>query len=136
MTIFFYKRLTRNPEIGNTPVWVLSNIWRLGLARDTKFGSNVSNEKLLNAANCQGYNFYHFWVIKVKATGGKITSPIQIKIKSNCGRGRKKVIRSYYYSCPELIRHFFPPVLSLLTQKNVFTKLWQKFEYYFYLSPC
>ena len=23
ITIFFYKRLTRNPEIGNTPVWVL-----------------------------------------------------------------------------------------------------------------
>ena len=35
MTIFFYKRLTRNPEIGNTPVWVLPNIWRLGGVRDT-----------------------------------------------------------------------------------------------------
>ena len=23
ITIFFYKQLTRNPEIGNTPVWVL-----------------------------------------------------------------------------------------------------------------
>ena len=28
MTISFYKGLTRNLEIGNTPVWVLSNIWR------------------------------------------------------------------------------------------------------------
>ena len=27
MTIFFYKGLTRNPEIGNTSVWVLPNIW-------------------------------------------------------------------------------------------------------------
>ena len=27
MTIFFCKRLTRNPEIGNTSVWVLPNIW-------------------------------------------------------------------------------------------------------------
>ena len=26
----FYKGLTRNPEIGNTPVQVLPNIWRLG----------------------------------------------------------------------------------------------------------
>ena len=28
MTISFYKGLTRNLEIGNTPVWVLPNIWR------------------------------------------------------------------------------------------------------------
>ena len=30
MKIFFYKRLTKNPEIGNTPVWVLTlekNCW-------------------------------------------------------------------------------------------------------------
>ena len=27
--IFFYKGLTRNPEIRNTPAWVLPNIWRL-----------------------------------------------------------------------------------------------------------
>ena len=30
MTIFFYKGLSRNPEIGNTSVWVLRNIWRWG----------------------------------------------------------------------------------------------------------
>ena len=33
MTIFSYKGLTRNPEIENTPVWILPNIWRLGWAR-------------------------------------------------------------------------------------------------------
>ena len=44
LTIFFYKGLARNLEIGNTPVWVLPNIWRLGWVRDTKFGTNVSNE--------------------------------------------------------------------------------------------
>ena len=27
MTVLFYNGLTRNLEIGNTPVWVLSNIW-------------------------------------------------------------------------------------------------------------
>ena len=32
-TICFYKGLTRNPEIGNTPVWVWPNIWRLGRVR-------------------------------------------------------------------------------------------------------
>ena len=42
MTIFFYKELTRNPEIGNSLVWVLPNIWRLEGVGDTKFGTNVS----------------------------------------------------------------------------------------------
>ena len=53
--IFFYKRLTRNPEIGNTLVSVLHNIWRLGWVRHTKFGTDVSTEMLLNAAKYQSY---------------------------------------------------------------------------------
>ena len=52
MTIFFYKGLTGNPEIRNTTVYVLPNIWRLGRVRDTKFGTTVSNKMLLNAAEC------------------------------------------------------------------------------------
>ena len=70
MTIFFYKGLTRNPEIGNIPVWVFLNIWRLGWVMDTKFGKNVSNRMLLNAAKIQGYSFDCFRVIKGKPTGG------------------------------------------------------------------
>ena len=73
--IFFYKGLTRNPEIGNTPVWALPNIWRLGQVMDTKFGTNVSNKLLLNATKFQGYSFYRFWVIEGKPTAGKITPP-------------------------------------------------------------
>ena len=42
MRIFISKGLKRNPEIGNTAVWVLPNIWRLGTAMDTKFGTNVA----------------------------------------------------------------------------------------------
>ena len=64
------KGLTRNPEIGNTPVWVLPNIWRLEQAMDTKFGTKVSDRMLLNAAKFQGYSFYRFSVIKGKPTGG------------------------------------------------------------------
>ena len=82
MTIFFYKGLSRTLEIGITPLWVLPNIWRLGQVRDTKFGTNVTNKILLDAAKCQGYSFYHFWVIKGKSTGtgdggraDKITPP-------------------------------------------------------------
>ena len=54
MTIFNYKGLTRNPEIGNSSIWVFPNIWRLGQVRDTKFNTNtnVSNEMLLNAVKC------------------------------------------------------------------------------------
>ena len=72
MIIFFYKGLTRNPEIGNTPVWVLPNIWRLGGVRDTKYGADVSNTMLLNAAKCQGHSIYRFWVITGKSTGGGV----------------------------------------------------------------
>ena len=71
MTVFSYKGLTRNREIGNTPVWVLLNVWRLGQVRETKFGTKVSNEMLLNAAKCQGYSCYHFWVMKGKPTEGE-----------------------------------------------------------------
>ena len=74
-------------EAKNTPVWVFSNIWRLGWVRDTKFGMDVSNEMLLNATKYRGYSFYRFWVITEKPTGGKITSPppplSQITVKIN-----------------------------------------------------
>ena len=69
MSIFFYKGVTRNPEIKNSLTWVLLNIWRLGRVRDTKFGANVSNKILLNAAKCKRYSFCRFWVIKGKLTG-------------------------------------------------------------------
>ena len=76
MTIFFCNGLTRNPEIGNTPVCVLPNIWRLGWVMDTKFGANVFNKMLLKAGKFQWYNFYRFWVIKGKPTGGiKLPTP-------------------------------------------------------------
>ena len=69
MTIFFYKGLARNPKIGNTPVWILPNIWRQGKVMDTKFSAGVPNRMILNAATFQGYSSYCFWVIKRKPTG-------------------------------------------------------------------
>ena len=68
MTIFFYKGLTRNLEIGI--VWVLTNICILGRVRSTKFGTNISNVMLMNAAKCYVCRFYSFWVIKSKPTEG------------------------------------------------------------------
>ena len=64
MTISYYKGLTKTPDIGNTAVGIFPNIWGLGQVRNTKFGMNVSNKMLLNAAKCQGYSFYRFYVIK------------------------------------------------------------------------
>ena len=58
----------RDIPLGNTFVWVLPNIWRLDQVRDTKFGTDVFNKILLNAAKCQGYSFYRFCVIKGKLT--------------------------------------------------------------------
>ena len=65
------------------PVWLMSIIWILGRVKDTKFGKNISNKMLPNAAKCQGYSFYHFWVTKRKPTGeGKIT-PSRLGLNSN-----------------------------------------------------
>ena len=102
MKISSYKGLTRNVDIGNTPIWVLPNIWRLEQVMDTKFGANVSNRILLNAAKFQGYSLYRFWVIKRKPTGGdggrggwwgNITHPpshTQIRVNLNYFRSLRK----------------------------------------------
>ena len=54
---------------------------------DTKFGTNVSNRMLLNAAKFQGYSFYRFGVIKGKPTRGraklKKTSLLSLEKKRN-----------------------------------------------------
>ena len=65
----FLLWLTRNPEIGNSPVWVLPNIYRLGRISDNKFGLDVCNKTLLNATKCKGHSFYRLWVIKGKPRG-------------------------------------------------------------------
>ena len=67
---FFYKGLTRNPEIGYTPFWLLPKFWRLGWVMDTKCGTNVCNRILLNDAKFACYSFLHFWIIKGKPTEG------------------------------------------------------------------
>ena len=69
------KDLTRNPKIGNTRVWVLSNFWKPGQVRDTKFGMNVSNEYLLNAAKFQVHSFYGFWVIILRENQQELEIP-------------------------------------------------------------
>ena len=50
MVVLFYNGLTRNPEIGNIPVWVLPNIRKLARVMDTNFGMDFSKEMSLNPA--------------------------------------------------------------------------------------
>ena len=55
MSIFFYKGLTRNLEIGNSPVSILLYVGRLGRVREIKFVTNVTNKMLLNAARVTAF---------------------------------------------------------------------------------
>ena len=70
MTIYFYKELNQKSGNRKTLVWILRNIIRLGWVSNIKFGTDVSNEMLLNVAKSQGYSLHCFWVIKGKPTGG------------------------------------------------------------------
>ena len=73
ITIFFYKGLTRNSEIGNTPVWVFPNIWRLVQVLDTKFGTNVSNKIWCKISGLQLLPFFEL-LRENQLDGGGITS--------------------------------------------------------------
>ena len=74
--------MTRNPEIGNTCIWVRLNIWILTQETNTKFGSNVSDEMLPDTAKCQGCSFYRFWFLKGKKQLEWLTYP---KLELNNG---------------------------------------------------
>ena len=88
----FYKGLARNPESGNTPVWVFPNIRRLGRVGDANFSWNVSNEKLLNVVNYQIYSFYYFSFINEKLRGG------------GGGGGNTLIPPRLTFKCPEILK--------------------------------
>ena len=78
MTISFYKRLTRIPEIGNTAVWVLPIIWRRGRVRNFKSGKNVYNKIYWMLQNSRVTVFTISGLLRVTPHGrggGKITLP-------------------------------------------------------------
>ena len=83
MIIFLCKGLTRNLEMGNTPVYVLPNIWRLGevgipnlarmslmqcyyLQQNARVTASTVSELLRESQQCGG---------------GKITPTTQIRVK-------------------------------------------------------
>ena len=60
----------RKSEISPSEFCPISGDCQYLLYLNTKFGTNVSNRMLLNAAKFQGYCFYRFWVIQGKPTWG------------------------------------------------------------------
>ena len=80
---------------------------------NTKFGTNVSNRMLLNAAKFQGYSFYCFWVITGKPTGGvKLPPSHQIRVKYKFQKGIfyskfNTVIKTVYFYRPLSVTYYF-----------------------------
>ena len=86
VVLFLLSSLVTGPSFISISALFLE-LWRFAFYIDQKsrnwkyprlfFGMNASNKMLLNAAKCQRYIFYHFWVINGKPTGrrgrGKIT---------------------------------------------------------------
>ena len=93
MTGFFYKGLSRNPEIINAPAWVLPYIWRLWWVRDTKFRTNVYIEMLLNAAKCR--KMLLFIQTKIARMEEVSKNYLQLKASTECiylwGKNREKI---------------------------------------------
>ena len=91
MTIFVDKGFTKNSEIGKNPVWVLSNIWRLGKIRNTKLSliKNFRNTKLsliknyLMLQNARFTPFTSYELLRKNQLGGKNThSPPRLGFKN------------------------------------------------------
>ena len=72
ITTFVYKGLNKNPEISNTPLWVLYNICRLGRVRDTKW--------MLQNARITTFTVSE--LLMKKQRGIKIILPPQIRVKA------------------------------------------------------
>ena len=98
----------RKSEIPPSEFCPISGDWsKLGIP---KFGINVSSEMLLNAAKCQGYSFYCFWVIKGKPTAGEgkgdyPPSPTQIRVKA---------IILYSVHSISFVKYVFSPMIRFM----------------------
>ena len=99
VTIFVYKRLTRNREIGNTPVWVLPNIWKLGRVKDTKFGTNVSDKNLLKLQNGRVAALTVSELLRENQQGVKLPPPphpVQIRVDKKSLKNTNMSKSKYY----------------------------------------
>ena len=104
VAIFFYKGMTRNPEIGNTFVWIVPNIWRLGQVRDTRFVTEL-------------------WVINGKPTGKEevklLPLPHPLRLEINM-KDEVSVVyleqRWFYFKYPLLLHLYVPRSQNILNE--------------------
>ena len=81
MTIFFYKRLARNPEIGNTPNWVLPNIWgELGIPNLAQI-SIIKCYWMLQNSKVTAFTVSELLKESQQGEGPKSPPPIQIRFQ-------------------------------------------------------
>ena len=83
LRISFYKRLTRNTEIGNTPseFCPIPEDWA-----SKEFGTNVSNKIFLNAAKSQGYSFTVSELLRENQREGGHQPPTQIRVNKSINK--------------------------------------------------
>ena len=114
ITIYFYKELTRNPEIRNTPVWLLSNIWRLGRVWNTKFGMDLSLIKFyLMLQNARVTAFIVSELLREKQQGGLKLPPPRLWL-------RKYLKTDRMWLCQAIGKLFFRTLRRGMKVKNCF----------------
>ena len=62
--------LLYNTQICVRTLICVFDICRLTQVRDTKVGTYISNETFVNAKKAPSLQFYHFWAVDEKPTGG------------------------------------------------------------------
>ena len=92
--------------------WFLSDTWRLGRVRDTKFGTSVSNEKLLNAAKWQVTVFTVSELLRLNNRGMTFT-PSGLGLKQ-----KKQTICEYNITwCLHFMKTYQYPLIVKITGK-------------------
>ena len=81
MSISFYKGLTRNPEIGNNPVRVLPNIWKLGQVKKKILAQTSRIRFYWILQNARVAPFTISELLRENNKGVKLPSPTQIRVK-------------------------------------------------------
>ena len=122
----------------------MSNIWRLGQVGDTKFGTNVYNEMLLNPAKSYGYSFYSLWVYELlrenqrkdrtEVTEEKWISIISIYLFIFFFFVIVICIKSFtfhsYFTQPKLIYNTFESCLTISFIISIREKFWETIVIY------
>ena len=81
MTIFSFLQWAQNPEIRNTPVWFLPNIWRLRRVRVSDLARMSLKKSYWTLQNARVTVFTISELLRENQQGVKLPIPTQIKVK-------------------------------------------------------